>query len=92
MFSKCRRHVNTDPGVAPGVKIQPPLTSKLYFSSTISSDSRTYRAIGSVLSILTCFIDIGAVIILGAVAGAVWEDRRTEMQPERGQPRTPRTG
>lgn len=40
--------------------------------------------IGAVFSILTWFIDIGAVIILGAVAGVVREDRRTEMQPEGG--------
>jgi membrane protein len=66
--------------------------SMFYFSSTIISDSRTYGAIGAVFSILTWFIAIGAVIILGAVAGVVWEDRRTEMQPERGRPRTPRTG
>jgi membrane protein len=66
--------------------------SQFYFSSTIISDSRTYGAIDAVFSILTWFIAIGAVIILGAVAGVVWEDRRTEMQPERGRPRTPRTG
>jgi membrane protein len=66
--------------------------SKFYFSSTIISDSRTYGAIGAVFSILTWFIAIGAVIILGAVAGVVWEDRRTEMQPQHGRPRTPRTG
>lgn len=65
--------------------------SKFYFSSTSISDSRTYGAIGAVFSILTWFIDIGTVIILGAVAGGVWEDRRTEMQPERGPPRTSRT-
>jgi membrane protein len=63
-----------------------------YFSSTIISDSRTYGAIGAVFSILTWFIAIGAVIILGAVTGVVWEDRRAGMQPEHGQPTTPRTG
>jgi len=66
--------------------------SKFYFSSTIISDSRTYGPIGAVFSILTWFMDIGAVIILGAVAGVVREDRRTGMQPEGGRPRTPRTG
>jgi membrane protein len=50
--------------------------SKFYFSSTIISDSRTYGTIGAVFGILTWFIAIGAVLILGAVAGAVWEDRR----------------
>jgi membrane protein len=51
--------------------------SEFYFSSTIISDSRTYGAIGAVFGILTWFVAIGAVLILGAVAGAVWEDRRS---------------
>jgi membrane protein len=50
--------------------------SKFYFSSTITADSRTYGTIGAILGILTWFIAIGAVIILGAVAGVVWEDRK----------------
>jgi len=50
--------------------------SKLYFSETIISDSKTYGTIGAIFGIMTWFIAIGAVIILGAVAGAVWEDRR----------------
>jgi len=53
------------------------LFSKFYFSDTIISDSKTYGTIGAIFSIMTWFIAIGAVIILGAVAGAVWEDRRT---------------
>jgi uncharacterized BrkB/YihY/UPF0761 family membrane protein len=51
------------------------LFSKFYFSGTIISDSQTYGTIGAILSIMTWFIAIGAVIILGAVAGAVWEGR-----------------
>ena len=47
------------------------------FSSTINSDSKTYGAIGAVFGILTWFIAIGAVIILGAVAGAAWQDRKS---------------
>jgi len=50
--------------------------SKFYFSGTIISDSKTYGTIGAIFSIMTWFIAIGAVIILGAVAGAAWEDRR----------------
>jgi len=50
--------------------------SKFYFSSTIISDSKTYGTIGAVFSILTWFVAIGAVIILGAVGGVVWEDRK----------------
>jgi len=50
--------------------------SKFYFSETIISDSKTYGTIGEIFGIMTWFIAIGAVIILGAVAGVVWEDRR----------------
>jgi membrane protein len=53
--------------------------SKFYFSSTIISDSRTYGAIGAVFSIMTWFVAIGAVIILGAVAGATWEGRKAKV-------------
>jgi membrane protein len=60
--------------------------SKFYFSSTIISDSRTYGTIGAVFSILTWFVAIGAVIILGAVGGVVWEDRKA------GTSRRQRTG
>jgi membrane protein len=55
--------------------------SKFYFSSTIISDSKTYGTIGAIFGIMTWFIAIGAVIILGAVAGAVWEDRRNQHIP-----------
>jgi uncharacterized BrkB/YihY/UPF0761 family membrane protein len=51
--------------------------STLYFSSSIISDSKTYGTIGAVLSLVTWFIAIGSVIILGAVAGAVWSDRHS---------------
>ena len=55
--------------------------SRFYFSETIISDSKTYGTIGAVFSIMTWLIAIGAVIILGAVAGAVWEDRRNQQVP-----------
>ena len=48
--------------------------SKFYFSSTIISDSRTYGTIGAVFGILIWLV-IAAVIILGAVAGVVWDGR-----------------
>jgi len=56
--------------------------SKFYFSSTITSDSHTYGTIGAILGILTWFVAIGAVIILGAVAGVVWDDRKANKAPE----------
>jgi membrane protein len=49
--------------------------STFYFSSTIISDSRTFGTIGAVFGILTWLIAIAAVIIIGVVAGVVWEDR-----------------
>jgi uncharacterized membrane protein SirB2 len=49
--------------------------SKFYFSSTIIHDHRTYGSIGAIFGILTWFVAIGAVVILGAVAGSVWSDR-----------------
>lgn len=50
--------------------------AKFYFSASIISDDKTYGAIGAVFSIMTWLIGIGAVVMLGAVGGAVWEDRR----------------
>jgi membrane protein len=52
------------------------LFSSAYFSSAVVSDTRLYGTIGVVFSLLTWFIAIGAVIVLGAVAGALWEERR----------------
>lgn len=56
--------------------------SRFYFSGTIISDSKTYGTIGAIFGIMTWLIAIGAVIILGAVAGLVWEDRRTSRPPK----------
>lgn len=50
--------------------------SNFYFSRTIISNSNLYGAIGAVFSIMTWLIATGAMIILGAVAGAVWADRK----------------
>jgi membrane protein len=50
--------------------------SELYFSATIIYDSRTFGAIGAVFSLLTWLIGIGVVLILGAVSGAAWQQRR----------------
>jgi membrane protein len=51
--------------------------SKLYFSSSIISDDKTYGPIGAVFSLMTWLIAIGAVILLGAVAGPAWHEART---------------
>jgi membrane protein len=47
-----------------------------YFSSTIVDDSNTYGPIGVTFTLVTWFIAMGAVLTLGAVAGAVWHRRR----------------
>jgi membrane protein len=56
--------------------------SHFYFSSSIISDSKTYGAIGAILGIVTWLIAVGSVIIIGAAAGAVWQDR-SEHRPIR---------
>ena len=52
------------------------LFSAVYFSAAIVSDSRLYGTIGVVFSLLTWFIAIGAVIVLGAVGGVTWDQRK----------------
>jgi membrane protein len=59
--------------------------SRFYFSDTIISDSKTYGTIGAIFGIMTWLIAIGAVIILGAVAGAVWEERTSNRTPDTDQ-------
>jgi membrane protein len=49
--------------------------SSVYFSSTVIDDSKTYGTIGVVFTLLTWFIIIGYLIVLGAAAGAVWQNR-----------------
>ncbi len=51
--------------------------ASFYLSSTLVSDSRLYGEIGVVFTLVTWFIAIGAVITLGAVAGVVWQRRRS---------------
>jgi membrane protein len=50
--------------------------SALYFSSTIISDNKLYGTIGVVFDLVTWFIAVGAVLMLGAAVGAVWENQR----------------
>jgi membrane protein len=55
--------------------------SSFYFSSTVIDDSKTYGTIGVVFSLLTWFIFIGFVIVLGAAVGAVWQQRKGPNAP-----------
>jgi membrane protein len=57
--------------------------SHFYFSSTIISDSKLYGTIGVVFSLVTWFIAVGAVLMLGAVVGAVWDKRRNDRAQRR---------
>jgi membrane protein len=45
------------------------------FSGTVTSDDKKYGAIGVVFALMTWLIVIGVVIILGAIAGIVWDER-----------------
>ena len=61
------------------------LFSAVYFSGAIISDSNLYGTIGVVFSLMIWFMAIGAVIVLGAVAGATWNSRKAvpgASQPE----------
>jgi len=53
------------------------LFSSIYFSSTVVSDNRLYGTIGAVFTLLTWFIAIAAVVVLGATVGQIWQ-RRTD--------------
>ena len=61
------------------------LISSLYFSSSITFDNRLYGTIGVVFDLVTWFIGIGIVIVLGAACGVVWQEPRTGV----GRPRNP---
>ncbi|MGO9891664.1 MAG: YihY/virulence factor BrkB family protein [Solirubrobacteraceae bacterium] len=50
--------------------------SSAYLSSAVIDDTRTYGTIGVVFTLLTWFILIGSVVVLGAGCGAVWQQRR----------------
>jgi membrane protein len=64
--------------------------SSFYFSSTIISDNKLYGTVGVVFDLVTWFIAVGAVLMLGAVVGAVWEDRKSRStSPEAEDPSKP---
>jgi len=45
------------------------------FSGSITSDDQKYGPIGIVFALMSFFIAIGVVIILGAITGLVWQER-----------------
>lgn len=48
----------------------------LTFSSDVVSDSKKYGPVGVVFALMSFFIAIGVVIILGAMFGVVWQERK----------------
>ncbi len=60
------------------------LFSSLYFSSAVVSDSKDYGPVGVIFTLLTWFILIGVVIVLGAVFGAYWQARSTRASTDSG--------
>jgi membrane protein len=52
------------------------LFSSVYFSSAIISEYRLYGTIGVIFVLLTWFIAVGAVLVLGAACGAEWQARK----------------
>jgi membrane protein len=51
----------------------------IIFSNTIISDDKKYGPIGVVFALMSWLIAIGVVIILGAVAGIVWDERKLSL-------------
>jgi len=49
---------------------------KFIFSNDVISDDKKYGSIGVVFALMSWLIAIGVVIILGAVFGVVWRERR----------------
>lgn len=49
---------------------------RLTLSATITTDYRKYGAIGVIFGVMSVLIAIGVVILLGAVVGLVWQERR----------------
>jgi membrane protein len=62
------------------------LFSAAYLSPEVISDSRLYGPIGVVFSLMIWFIAIGAVIVLGAVAGETWNQRKRRSRRGGGSP------
>lgn len=60
------------------------LVFRVIFSGTVISDNQKYGPIGVVFALMSWLIAIGVVIILGAVIGVVWRERRQLRVERRG--------
>jgi membrane protein len=54
----------------------------LTISSAVISDDKKYGPVGVVFALMSFFIAIGVVIILGAVFGVVWQERKHAVSSE----------
>ncbi len=52
----------------------------LVFSNSVTSDDKKYGPIGVIFALMSFFIAVGVVIVLGAVVGLVWRERRSARQ------------
>jgi membrane protein len=53
----------------------------LFFSDMVISEDKEYGPIGLVFALMTYLIALGVVIVLGAVAGLVWQERSLAEAP-----------
>ena len=56
--------------------------SALYFSTAITNDNRLYGAVGVIFSLMTWFVLVAVVLVLGALLGEVWEERASASRPQ----------
>ena len=54
---------------------------RLTMSSTITSNYRTYGAIGVVFALMSFLVAVSVVLILGAIFGVVWRERHQRNDP-----------
>lgn len=50
--------------------------SSFYFSNAVISNNRTYGEIGTIFTLMSWLIAVGVVVILGGVAGVMWNEWR----------------
>ena len=56
--------------------------SALYFSTAITNDNRLYGAVGVIFSLMTWFVLVAVVVVLGALLGEVWQERSAASRPQ----------
>jgi len=65
------------------------VTFRLTMSDTVITDYRKYGGVGIIIAFMSYLIAIGVVIVLGAVVGMVWRERRerpaASVSPERSE-------